>query len=369
MGIRITIEKNTKSKKTKAKLLEKAQKSKKVKPKQRKAASQLRHDLTTGDWVVIATSRKTRPDDFSGDKLKEKPKESGDAKKCLFCDPVASGQEPDVLIYNTSDSDWSLRVFPNKYPAFSRPSSGRIRHKEEGPYFWMDGVGYHEIIVTRDHKKHIGQMDPLRVAEVFDAYQTRYIDLMNKKSVRYIEIFHNHGKAAGASIAHPHSQLAAIPIISPYVNLELKSSELYYEANSQCVFCTMIKWELEHRKRIVFENEMFVVFCPFASRAAFEMFVIPKEHKSYFERSSDEEKVAGGEALHEAIRKLDVVLGKPSYNFYLQTSPCDGKDYPYFHWHIEILPRTSTWAGFELSTGVEVSAIEPERAAEYLRKA
>lgn len=331
----------------------------------KKAVSQLRQDLVSGDWVVIATGRGKRPDDF---REKDEEQKKDDPQKCLFCDPIATGQEPDVLIYNTSDGGWSLRVFPNKYPAFARPA-GRIAHKEEGPYFWMDGVGYHEVIVTRDHKKHIGLMDPLMVAEVLDAYQTRYLDLMNKKSVRYIEIFHNHGEKAGASISHPHSQLAAIPVISPFLKLELTGAELYHNSNKRCVYCTMLDWELEQKSRVVFENELFIAFCPFASRAAFEIWVMPKQHKPYFERMTDEEKIAGGEALHEAIGRISKVLCEPSYNYYLNTSPCDGKDYPHFHWHIEIIPRTSTWAGFELSTGVEISAIEPERAANFLRKA
>lgn len=330
--------------------------------------SHLRQDLVTGDWVVIATGRGKRPDDF---KKKEKQEKESlkNVEKCLFCDPVSSGQEEDVLIYTTGEGDWTLRIFPNKYPAFSRPNGGRINHKEEGPYFWMDGIGYHEVIVTRDHFKHIGLMDPIWVAEILDAYQTRYLDLMNKKSVRYIEIFHNHGKGAGASISHPHSQLVAVPVISPYIQLELDGSEEYYRANKKCVFCDMVEWELSHKKRVVFENEDFVVITPFASRIAFEMWVLPKKHSPYFERISDEQKVTGGEALHEAIRRIGKVLDEPDFNFYLHTAPCDGNDYPHYHWHIEILPKTSTWAGFELSTGIEVSAMEPEESAKYLREA
>lgn len=329
--------------------------------------SHLRQDLVTGDWVVIATGRGKRPDDFKA-KNEKKKETQADVEKCLFCDPVASGQEEDVLIYTTGTGDWTLRIFPNKYPAFSRPSGGRINHKEEGPYFWMDGIGYHEVVVTRDHFKHIGLMDPIWVAEILDAYQTRYLDLMNKKSVRYIEIFHNHGKGAGASISHPHSQLVAVPVISPYIQLELDGSEDYYRANKKCVFCDMVEWELSHKKRIVFENEDFVVITPFASRVAFEVWVLPKKHSPYFERISDEQKVTGGEALHEAIRRIGKVLDEPDFNFYLHTAPCDGNDYPHYHWHIEVLPKTSIWAGFELSTGIEISAMEPEESAKYLRE-
>lgn len=326
--------------------------------------SELRHDLVTGDWVVIATGRAKRPEEFAANKRAEVQEDPD--KPCFFCHPKETGQEEDVLIYQDEEDEWSLRVFPNKYPAFNRGKT--TKHFEEGPYFGMDGTGYHEIIVTRDHGKQIAELDVLRVAEIVDAYQDRYIDLMNKKSVNYIEVFHNHGREAGASIAHPHSQLMAIPVISPYVSLELDGAETYYKANKKCAFCTMIEWEMEHKKRVVFENSDFLAFCPYASRASFEVWVIPKRHKPYFERTSTAEKMKLAEALQISINKIWKALRDPAYNFYIHTSPCDGKDYSHFHWHIEILPRTSIWAGFELSTGIEISSIQPETAAEYLRK-
>jgi len=326
--------------------------------------SELRQDLVTGDWVVIATGRSKRPEEFA--KQKREVVQEDPEKPCFFCYPEETGQEEDVLIYQDENKNWSLRVFPNKYPAFNR--SRTPGHFEEGPYFGMDGIGYHEVIVTRDHKEQIAEMDVMRVAEIVDAYQERYLDLMNKKSVNYIEIFHNHGKEAGASIAHPHSQLMAIPVISPYVASELNGAEMYYKSNKKCVYCTMIEWEAEHKKRVIFENDDFIVFCPFASRASFETWVIPKKHKPYFERISPDEKTHLAEALQSAVGKIWKALGDPAYNFYIHTSPCDGKDYSHFHWHIEILPRTSVWAGFELSTGIEISTIEPEEAAEYLKQ-
>jgi len=329
-----------------------------------KAVSELRQDVVTGDWVIIATGRAKRPEEFAEEE-KETIKEDSE-KKCFFCFPEMTGQEEDVLIYQDEEGSWSLRVFHNKYPAVSR--TREVKHMEEGPYFAMDGVGYHEIIVTRDHKRQIALMEKEAVAEVIDAYQERYIDLMNKKSVKYVDIFHNHGSKAGASIPHPHSQLMAIPVISPYVQSELDGAEIYHRSNQHCVYCSMVEWEREKGKRIIFENDNFIALCPFASRVAFEVWVMPKKHSPYFERISSENKVQLAEALQKAVGKIYGALNNPDYNFYLHTAPCDGKDYPHFHWHIEILPRTSIWAGFELSTGIEVSTIQPEVAAEYLRK-
>lgn len=326
-------------------------------------ASELRQDLVSGDWVVIATGRAKRPEEFA--EYKRLPTDNN-IEDCLFCDPIKSGQEEDVLIYRTADNDWSLRVFPNKYPAFSKGKTPRSL--EEGPYFAMTGTGYHEVVATRDHHRHVNQMEPVALAEVFDAYQERYLDLMNKKTVNYISIFHNYGKEAGASINHPHSQIMAIPVISPYVNLELEESEKYFKNNRHCVFCVISEYESQVRRRVVFENADFIAFCPFASRAAFEVWVMPKKHSPYYERITDDSKLKLAEVFGAALNSIYKALGDPPFNFYIHTAPCDGKDYPHFHWHLEILPHTATWAGFELQTGIEISTIQPEVAAEFLRK-
>lgn len=333
------------------------------KKQKKESTSELRQDLITGDWVVIATGRARRPEDFS---KTERDKSDPGLEACLFEDPEKSGQEKDVLIYRRSDGEWTLRVFPNKYPAFA-PSEA-VQHLEEGPYFAMNGLGFHEVIATRDHIKQMAIMDKLEIAEVFDAYQERYVTLMSKKAVNFIGIFHNHGKEAGATIVHPHSQLMAIPVISPYIQLELNGAELYHRQNRHCAYCIMAEWETKSKKRIVFENENFIAFCPFASRTAFEIWVMPKTHKPYFERISNKNKLNLAEVFGKALNSIYKALNDPPYNFYVHTSPCDGKDYPHFHWHIEILPHTSTWAGFELQTGIEISTIQPETAAEYLRK-
>jgi len=322
--------------------------------------SELRQDIVTGDWVVIATGRARRPDDFvKPDRI---PSIEGADP---FENPEASGQEKDVLVYQRSDGDWSLRVIPNKYPAFSRGRA--VKEISEGPYFAMNGSGYHEVIITRDPHRSLGLLETWQVAEALDAYQDRYIALMNRKSVNYIQIFHNHGKEAGASIAHPHSQLMAIPVISPYIRLELDGAERYYRSTRRKVFGVIVEHERETKKRIVFENEHFIAFCPFASRAAFEVWIVGKRPNPYFERITDEEKFAAAEALRKSLRAIHDGLNDPPFNFYIHTAPCDGKDYPHYQWHIEILPHTATWAGFELSTGIEISTIKPEAAAEYLR--
>jgi UDPglucose--hexose-1-phosphate uridylyltransferase len=192
---------------------------------------------------------------------------------------------------------------------------------------------------------------------------------MNKKSVNYIQVLHNHGKEAGASIAHPHSQLMAIPVVSPYIQSELTGAELYYRSHRRKVYQVMVDREREEKLRVVYENADFIAFCPFASRSAFEIWVTAKHDGSpYFERITDEQKFSLAEVFQKAMFSLYQGLSDPAYNFYIHTAPCDGRDYPHYQWHIEILPKTATWAGFELSTGIEISTIEPEKAAEFLRE-
>lgn len=330
----------------------------------KKPVSQLRFDPVSEDWVVIATGRAKRPDDFL--KEKKKPADEMSEKDCFFCD-LTTQEKPKVLRRNLKQGtldNWTIAVVPNKYPAFNYGFA--LDEKKEGPYRKMNGVGIHEVVITRDHTKHIAKMDVERVRELIDIYQERYLDLMNEENINYVSIFHNHGRQAGASVSHPHSQIIAVPIIDPDLAMSMAGSARYFEKNRECVHCAMLKADQKDGRRIIFENNKFIALCPYASKIAFETRIYPKEHHPYFERINDDDKVQLAEAVRVVMAKLDKGLGDPAYNFFIHTSPCDGNDYNHYHWHFECLPKTSTWAGFELSTGIEISTIEPEKAAGYL---
>jgi UDPglucose--hexose-1-phosphate uridylyltransferase len=130
----------------------------------------------------------------------------------------------------------------------------------------------------------------------------------------------------------------------------------------------MNKWEMKVRKRIVFENKEFLVVCPFASKSAFQMIISPKKHLSNFERITEKEKWSLAEAFKAAFSALYYLLGDPPYNFYLHSAPCNEGRFDYYHWHWTILPKTGTWAGFEIGTRMEISVIEPEKSTDMLRK-
>ena len=322
-----------------------------------KFPSELRFDPLTRDWVIIATGRGRRPETFKKDlpagRQGGKKAIIPSKKNCPFCQ-IKQKEKRQVF------------VIPNKYPALL--PSKTLNKKTDGPYEKMDGVGYHEVVITWDHQKSMAQLSLEQIQEVIDVYQARYLELMKKPFIRYVSIFHNHGPEAGASIFHPHSQIIATPVIDPDLNRAILNSQKYFKENKKCIYCLMDKWDKKTKKRIVFENKEFLVVCPFVSKAAFEMIISPKKHLAYFERISTEQKKYLAEALRAALNKLYRALNNPAYNFYLHTAPCDARNYDFYHWHFTILPKTSIWAGFELGAGIEISTIEPEKAAAYLRK-
>ena len=343
------------------------------KKKTLKFPSELRLDLASQDWVVIATGRAKRPETFRKEKGE---RETSSKKTCPFCQ--ISTQEKPTLVFSQGrrvpfkgwksiPKEWTIIVVPNKYPAFY-PYPRLEKKIEGGIYQKMNAVGFHEVLVTRDHKKQIAQFSLEQTKEVFDVYQARYLDLMDKNFVNHVSIFHNHGPGAGASIAHPHSQIITTFLVDVDLKNALLRSKNYRKTNKECVYCRMNKWEMRTKKRIVFENKDFIALCPFASKTAFQVIISPKKHLAHFEDIKEEQKWTLAEAFQTVSSKLYKGLNDPDYNFYLHTAPCDKQNYGYYHWHWTILPKTATWAGFEIGTRMEISTIEPEKAAEYLRK-
>lgn len=324
-----------------------------------KAVSELRRDPVTGNWIVVAKERGKRPV-VSAAAEAEDPIET-----CPFEDPQASGNKAPVLIYQDKN-DWFLQVIPNKYPAFSGTGCPQI--SRIGPYFAQEGLGFHEVIITRDHYKHLALLSSKDAEEVLGAYRERYNILKKEECVKYISIFHNHGQGAGASLTHPHSQLIAIPILPSNIRRSLIGSDSFYKRHGTCVHCRMLAFEIEDKKRVILENAYFIAICPFISRRAYEVRIYPKEHSAHFEDLGDRYVAQLAGIFHEALGKIYKNLDNAPYNFYLHTAPIGGRKYRGYHWHFEIQPRIEEWAGFELGTGIEISTIEPERSAEILRK-
>lgn len=321
--------------------------------------SELRQDLVSGDWVVIATGRAKRPHEF----LKQKHESFRQPKSACPFEKIHS----DALSVYSIDESWWAEAIPNKYPAFGKGVCA-LFHRV-GPYQWTEGVGFHEVVITRDHERSIAQMSDEEVDLVIRAYQDRYLTLKDDECVEYISIFHNHGRLSGATISHPHSQIIAIPVIPPDVGRSLRGSAEFFHKNKACVHCFLLRYELRAKERIIYENDYFTVLAPYASKTAFELRIFPKRHSAHFEIVASKERLALANSLRAALAKLFKGLKNPDYNFFLHTAPTgDTDEFHHYHWHFEILPKTGIWAGFEIGTGIEISTIAPETAAEFLRK-
>ncbi len=330
--------------------------------------SQLRYDIASGEWVVVASGRAKRPETFK----EERRKEGEDSQKdCPFCDMNTAKKALTVFENGKRveevTENWSAVSIPNKYPAFLPGEDLNKRH-ENSLYITMNAVGYHEVVITRDHQRSLGELPAEKVREVFALYRERYLELKEKEHVNYVSIFHNHGVEAGASIAHPHSQIITTPLIDIDLNKALEKVEKYYEDEKSCIYCQMNEWEMKRQERVVYENDLFLVVCPFASKAAFQVIVSPKKHLAYFENITEEELDSLSDAFSVALSKLHKGLNDPPYNFYLHCAPNDGMNHDYYHWHWTILPKTDVSAGFELGARMEICTIKPEEAAEYLRQ-
>ena len=332
--------------------------------RKRTSISELRRDIVSGDWVVIATGRARRPHEFRQEKRQAfgQPQE-----RCPF-----EKVHPEVLLLHSLDGrvrteDWWVQAFPNKYPAFSRGSAAAMR--KTGPYQWTEGVGFHEVVASRDHTRSLAQMSLSEAELVLRAYQERYLEIKWESGVKYISIFHNHGRESGATISHPHSQIIATPVIPPDVGRSIRGSAQYFHEYRACVHCVAIRYELRAKKRLVYENKHCVVLAPFASKSAFELRIFPKAHSAHFEDMDADRRFDLAEALRVSLSKLHKGLRNPDYNFFLHTAPvADAKEFGNYHWKIAILPTPAIWAGFEIGTGIEISTIAPETAAEFLRK-
>lgn len=330
-----------------------------------KSVSELRQDIVSGDWVVIATGRAKRPDEFLKSRREtfKQPQAACPFEK-LLKNPLLA-YSPDGVENRKS---WWVQAAPNKYPAFAEHGVCALYHKE-GPYQRTDGVGFHEVVVTRDHERSLALMSDAEAELVMRVYQERYLALKEDGCVEYISLFHNHGRQAGATIAHPHSQIIAVPVIPPDISRSLRGSASYFYKHKACVHCAVLEYELEKKERIVYENEFFAVLAPYASKTAFEMRLFPKGHAPHFEELDPSGRMALANALRSALAKLHKGLNNPDYNFFLHTAPTgDSQEFHHYHWHFEIVPKTAIWAGFEIGTGIEISTIAPEKAAEFLRK-
>lgn len=328
---------------------------------------EVRQDQITQSWVVCAPTRNHRPhaidDDLSG-----APDDLTPVEGCPFC-PGHEAMLPEVLWeLNGADGTvpWKTRVAPNKYPALTPDGDATERHC--GLYRVRGGHGQQEVIIDTPYHYHtLATLPAKQVDAVVETYLARYHALRQAEEGLIPFVFRNHGADAGASLPHPHSQIIAPSLPPPSIQHEEARAEARYAETGHCAYCEMLDDTLDSAARVVWTNDTFVVFVPYAAQVPYAMWILPREHEAEMGRLDGERRRAFSEALHQALLRLHRALGDPDYNFFFRTALDYESDAPHLHWSLRIEPRTTIAAGFELGTGMMVNPSLPERDAEVLR--
>ena len=330
--------------------------------------AELRRDPITGRWAILAPEQTRRPRDFTPPASTPQ-----DPAACPFCEGREQIAGKELLSWRQDGSSsnapgWDVRVVPNREPAL-RVESG-LGDPIDGLFQRYGNLGAHEIIIeTPRHEATWATLTPEQISHVLWAWRERIRDLKRDVRLKSFVVVKNHGAAAGAKLDHAHSQLFAYPFAPPALDLELMSAKRHYVNAERCVFCQLIAHEKEMNQRVIVWDADTIAVAPFAPRAAFETWVVPQAHASYFEDASDALLLAVATRLHDLVRRLDVTLMKPPFNLVLHTAPMGEDARKSFHWHLEIVPRLGAVSGVEWGTGVYINQVPPEEAAQVLRDA
>lgn len=301
------------------------------------AKSELRKHYFSDRYVVIAPKRNLRPHDLG---IHNPPHTTETA--------TSPDIETDRALFEIKDEagKWLVRVIANKFPALTLDNP--------------KAYGKQEIVIeTPEHNVEFSELSLAQIERVFQAYAERTATLRQIKGIRHVAVFKNDGPKAGASIAHAHSQIIALPIVPPLLAHEATALADYQNEYNACAYCDIINWERQEKSRIICDNQEIFAYAPYASENPFEVWINPKRHVSTFAELHEAERHAMAAVLKSITSFLD--QANISFNFFLQDSLV-GYDH---HFVLKVEPRQSVWAGLELSTGVIINPVSPEQAADW----
>ena len=330
-----------------------------------KAMPELRQDPITRRWVIIAPGRAERPWHIGS------PASPPSAETCPFCAGNEAMTPPEVWADREAGTKadapgWRLRIVSNKYPALT--SGDEPIAERDDFYRSMNAVGVHEVVIeSPDHVTDMSTLGAPQIAEILRAYRARLRILGSDPRWRYLMIYKNQGERAGATLAHIHSQLTALPAVPKHAQDEINGASAHFAATGQCIYCEIAGRELAGGERLVAENERFVALCPFAPRFGYETWLLPKDHAANFAASSDSDIAAFGQILRHLLFKLARRFADPPFNYVIHSAPENTVESLSYHWHLEILPQLTRAAGFEWGSGMHMNSVAPEDAARLLR--
>lgn len=325
---------------------------------------EFRQNMITKDWVIIATERARRPEDFIAKQEHPAPP-ARRVDSCPFC-PGNERLTPPECFRIERDGQWRVRVVPNKFAPLQ--DSLYSQRQQVGRFLKVEGYGMAEVVIESPrHDLSLALLPDDQVHDVVCACAARYRDLARRDRIALITVFCNHGPRAGTSLEHPHTQIIATPIVPPDFRDQLFKSQVSTDTYGSCVYCEVIIEEMTQAVRVVEQTDHFLVLCPFASSMPFETRIYPRRHSSSFGAMTDPETLDLARVLKRSLLRLYVGLGNPDYNFVIRSAPTDEPEVKFYHWYIIIRPRLTTPAGFEMGTGIYINTTLPERCADFLR--
>jgi len=331
---------------------------------------ELRLNLITREWVIIATERALRPEEF----YRQNGEAATPADQCVpapayvdgcpFC-PGNEDNTPDEIMRLPQSGEWQVRVTPNKFPALSEHSDKT--RLNNGVCHSMGGYGRHEVVIeTPSHHGYIANMSLAEIEVLLQTYQIRFHTLYQDPDIEHIIIFKNHGEAAGTSLIHPHSQIIAMPLAPMQVRDRVESCRRYFDDTGECLMCASIMDEISDGSRMLLDTEHFVSFIPYAALSPFHIWIFPKRHEACFGNISEHERADIARHLKHVLERLFVGLNNPGFNYVIR-SAAPNANVDDFHWYISLVPRVNQPAGFELGSGMYINSAIPEESAEFLR--
>jgi UDPglucose--hexose-1-phosphate uridylyltransferase len=328
-----------------------------------KTTQEFRQDIFTREWVLVSTNRNHRPHTLIAHETK-----SSNLSNLInpFSDIVA-GKSKEAILLEIKDESQESQVFivKNKYPLLKNINSPA--YKTEGPYNLVSGEGYHEVVVYREEHTQIRDFSIKKITLMFKAFQTRSLQLMSNKYIRYIAVIHNHGYQAGASILHPHSQIIATPIVPDGVERILEGVEKYHRSNNRDLAQVIIDYEQDVNQRVIVENNYFIAMSPYASRVAYEVEIYPKYTQTHFAYSTQTELYNLAKIYKIILQSYYDKIGDIDYNMTIITAPVDGNLYKGFRWFVRLTPRINFVGGYEIGTDTDICVVSPEMSTEILR--
>jgi UDPglucose--hexose-1-phosphate uridylyltransferase len=326
----------------------------------------LRQDPTTKEWIILAPRRAERPAaerPFFRDPLPDR--DDG----CPFCPGNEHLTPPEIARTAVDDGTWDQRVFPNLFPALE-PGGSLERSDAAGLFGEMEGVGSHEVIVESPlHNERMDEMPLDRLARVIRLWRDRYQSLKADPATKGVIVFKNFGERAGTSLVHAHSQIVATPVFAPDYLRRYTVATRYYDDTGHCVYDDLLEAEVRRGDRLIAKVDGFAAVAPFAARVPYETWIMPLRHQTSFGQLEDDLIPGLAEVLSRLLGALRHVAGDPDFNVVVLSAPSHEEWKPFFLWHLRILPRMATAAGFELGSGMYINTVSPEASSRLLREA